>query len=130
MIRHLFFILFIFLFCSANASFSEDGERIKYIGDRITSETNHSRLVRDEAKEGKSILIRLGREHFDPLRRSPVLKAPLPALSYLVLRMEINWQGIQGLVSAEKMASLPNLKKMAGQELSLSILKTVLRLLH
>lgn len=71
----LFLILFIFLFCSANASFSEYGERIKYIGDRIAFENNHRRLVRDEAKEDKSILIRLGREHFDPLRRSPVQKA-------------------------------------------------------
>ena len=60
----LFFILFIFLFCFANTSFSEDDERIKYIGDRICSESNHK-------KWGRSILIRLGREHFDPLRRSP-----------------------------------------------------------
>ena len=71
----LFLILFISLFCFANPSFSEDGERIKYIGDRICSESNHKKLVRDEAKEGKSILIRLGREHFDPLRRSSVQKA-------------------------------------------------------
>ena len=70
-----FFILFIFLFCFANVSFSEEGERIKYIRDRICSESNHKKLVQHEAKEGKPILIRLGRTHFDPLRRSPVQKA-------------------------------------------------------
>lgn len=70
----LFLILFISLFCFASASFSEEVERIKYIGDRIASETNPNRLAQNEAKEGKSILLRLGRTHFDPLTRPPEQK--------------------------------------------------------
>ncbi len=55
----LFLILLIFLFFFVNASFSDEGE---------TSAQN-------EPVENKSILIRLGRTHFDPLKRLPEQKA-------------------------------------------------------
>ena len=55
----LFLILLIFIFFFVNASFSDEGE---------TSAQN-------ETIESKSILIRLGRTHFDPLKRLPVQKA-------------------------------------------------------
>ncbi|MEA2014385.1 MAG: S8 family serine peptidase, partial [Thermodesulfobacteriota bacterium] len=71
----LFLILFISLFCFANVSFSGEGERIKYAGERITSEANPGELAQDKAKKGKPILLRLGRTHFDPLTRPPEQKA-------------------------------------------------------
>ncbi len=51
----LFLILLVFIFCFANASLSDEGE---------TS-------CQNESVESKSILIRLGRTHFDPLKRLP-----------------------------------------------------------
>jgi hypothetical protein len=74
-ISRLFLILFIFLFCFVNVSFSGEGEHIEYVGDRIASESAPDRLVQNEVKEGKSILLRLGRTHFDPLTRPPERKA-------------------------------------------------------
>jgi len=55
----LFLILLVFIFCFGNVCLSDEGE---------TS-------CQNESIESKSILIRLGRTHFDPLKRLPEQKA-------------------------------------------------------
>jgi subtilisin family serine protease len=71
----LFFVLLFFVFSFGNLSFAEQLERIEYMGNKKSCQAGDKVLTRHEAKGGKSILLRMGHTHFDPLKKLPPQKA-------------------------------------------------------
>jgi Subtilase family len=76
----LFLIALVFSFCVANTSFSQEFERKKITEDMKCYESTQSAPTLSEGKTGKSILIRLGRTHFDPLQKLPAQKAGINSI--------------------------------------------------
>ena len=80
----LIFLAATFTLCSGNVSFSEDDNVTSLIKEHTTSSGNSKSLQSGSEKAplnksggGKSILIRLGRTHFDPLRAIPVRESAI-----------------------------------------------------
>jgi len=76
----LILIVLIISFCVANSSFSQEFERKKITEDMECYESTQSAPTLSEGKTGKSILIRLGRTHFDPLQKLPAQKAGINSI--------------------------------------------------
>ena len=76
----LILIVLIFSFCAANSSFSQEFERKKITEDMKCYKSTQSVTTLSEGKTGKSILIRLGRTHFDPLQKLPAQKAGINSI--------------------------------------------------
>ena len=76
----LILIVFIFSFCVVNFSFSQEFERKKITEDMKCYESTQSATTLSKGKTGKSILIRLGRTHFDPLQKLPPQKAGINSI--------------------------------------------------
>jgi subtilisin family serine protease len=64
-------ILLASVFFFANISQSEEIERIQCMGDKRIIRSTQKKVIQSQEQEGKSILIRLGHAHFDPLKTLP-----------------------------------------------------------
>jgi hypothetical protein len=72
--RLLLPMLFLLFFCFGNAFFAEPVENLDLVAKGVFQDEQMP-SIQDEPVQGKSISIRLGRTHFDPLRKLPTQKA-------------------------------------------------------
>ncbi len=77
--RLLLPILFVLIFCFATVFFAKQVENVEQVAKGVF-ENKQMTPIQDEPRQDRSVLIRLGRTHFDPLRKLPGQKAGIPAI--------------------------------------------------